>query len=403
MRIALIADAFPPLRTSGAVQLRDLSREFQNQGHEVTVILPSPDISAQWLEGWMGGVRIIRLRSPRIKDVHYIRRTIAEFLMPFFMKKGFNMSPYSKEKWDAVVWYSPSIFHGPLVKAIKTASCCKSYLIIRDIFPQWAVDMGLIRRVSLPHLIFKAVEHFQYSIADIIGVQTGGNLKYFQEWSRKKGRSLEVLQNWLFDSPISNCSICVANTSLAGRKIFVYAGNMGIAQGIDIFLDLADRLQFRLDIGFIFVGRGSEVNRLREGLKLRGLDNTLFFDEIDPAEIPGLLIQCAVGLIALDPKHKSHNIPGKFLTYLQCGLPVLANINPGNDLVDIIKENNIGRVNADGSLSRLQCLALDLIDAIESDLLITHRCRTLYLRLFSPSIAAKKIVDAVKLATESGK
>jgi glycosyltransferase involved in cell wall biosynthesis len=395
MRIALIADAFPPLRTSGAVQLRDLSREFQNQGHEVTVILPSPDISTQWLEGWMGGVRIIRLRSPRIKDVHYIRRTIAEFLMPFFMKKGFNMSPYSREKWDAVVWYSPSIFHGPFIRAIKTASRCKSYLIIRDIFPQWAVDMGLIRRVSLSHLFFKAVERFQYSVADIIGVQTGGNLKYFQGWSKKKGRSLEILQNWLFDSPVRNCSIAVSETKLAGRKIFVYAGNMGVAQGVGIFLDLADRLQHRLDIGFLFVGRGSEFDKLKEAIKFRGLENTMLFDEIEPEEISGLYIQCAAGLIALDHKHNSHNIPGKFLTYLQAGLPVVANINAGNDLNDLIQDNNIGRVCVDNDLATLEALTLDLIIQIKTDVDITRRCRTLYLSLFSPIIAVKQIIAAV--------
>lgn len=400
MRIALIADAFPPMRTSGAVQLRDLSREFQNQGHEVTVILPSPDISVQWLEGWMGGVRIIRLRSPRIKDVHYIQRTIAEFLMPFFMKKGFNMSPYSREKWDAVVWYSPSIFHGPFVKAIKAASRCKSYLIIRDIFPQWAVDMGLIRRMSLPHLFFKTVERFQYSVADVIGVQTGGNLKYFQEWSKKRGRRLEILQNWLFDSPVRNCSISVSETKLFGRKIFVYAGNMGVAQGVGVFLDLAERLQYRLDIGFLFVGRGSEFSKLKEAIKFRGLENTMIFDEIDPEEISGLYIQCTAGLIALSHKHNSHNIPGKFLTYLQGGLPVLGVINAGNDLMSLIYDNNVGHFSVDSNLNALEDMALDLIAQTEDDVHMSKRCRELYVRMFSPSIAAKQIVDAIKSTEE---
>ena len=83
MQIALIADAFPPLRTSGAVQLRDLSREFLNQGHEITVILPSAEIEHSWLLEDINGVRVLRLRAPKTKDVGYIRRTFAELAIRF--------------------------------------------------------------------------------------------------------------------------------------------------------------------------------------------------------------------------------------------------------------------------------------------------------------------------------
>src|SRR5204863_2592464 len=75
----------------------------------------------------------------------------------------------------------------------------------------------------------------------------------------------------------------------------------------------------------------------------RGLTNTLFFDEIDSCEMPGLLSQCFIGLLTLDPRHKTHNIPGKFLTYLRAGLPVLARVNPGTDLAYLINNEGVGR------------------------------------------------------------
>ena len=65
MRIALIADTFPPLRTSGAVQLRDLSREFSRQGHALTVMLPAPDLGRPWQLEEADGVQMLRLRAPR--------------------------------------------------------------------------------------------------------------------------------------------------------------------------------------------------------------------------------------------------------------------------------------------------------------------------------------------------
>lgn len=396
MQIALIADAFPPLRTSGAVQLRDLSREFLNQGHGITVILPSAEIEHSWLLEDINGVRVLRLRAPKTKDVGYIRRTFAEFFMPFFMRRNLHKSPLSSEGWDGVVWYSPSIFHGPFVRAIKLSSKCKSYLIIRDIFPQWAADMGLMSSQGFRYLFFNMVAHYQYSLADIIGVQTPGNLNYFKNWVIGGNRQLEVLQNWLFDSPTSECSISLSKTKLAGRKIFVYAGNMGVAQGVGVFLGLAELLQERLDVGFLFVGRGSDSAKLAEDARLRRLNNVLFYDEIHPDEIPGLYAQCAVGLVALDPKHRSHNIPGKFLTYMQAGLPVLARINSGNDLVGIIKKNNVGRVIIDEERYSLVRQTSELLDFLEVDRNIKDRCRNLYLELFSPEMAVRQIVYALE-------
>jgi glycosyltransferase involved in cell wall biosynthesis len=396
MRFVLIADTFPPLRNSGAVQLRDLSREFINQGHQITVILPSAEIKNSWALEESSGVQVLRLRAPIYKDVSYIRRTFAEFLMPFYMLRNLRKSPLAKERWCGIIWYSPSIFHGPFIRSIKRVSKCNSYLILRDIFPQWAVDMGLIKRGSVVHFFFNTVARYQYSVANTIGVQALGNLDYFKDWVAIKNRKLEVLQNWLSDIQAGKCSISLSETKLVGRRIFVYAGNMGVAQGVGIFLDLAELLQKRMDIGFLFVGRGSDAQKLAEDASSRGLNNVLFYDEIHPDEISGLYAQCAVGLVALDLKHKSHNIPGKFLTYMQAGLPVLARINSGNDLVEIIKKNNVGRVIVSNDYKCIEGLANDLLILLDADNGIKDRCRNLYNNLFSPKKAVNQIIDALR-------
>ena len=394
MRIALIADTFLPLRTSGAVQLRDLSREFARQGHALTVLLPSPDQRDPWLLEKILEVQVLRLKAPRTKDIGYVRRTLGELAMPFTMLWQFRKSPLASEKWDGVVWYAPSIFHGPLAMALKKSSGCKGYLIIRDIFPEWAVDMGLMGR-GLPYRFFDAVARYQYSVADVIGVQTLGNLGYFDKWRRQPGRQLEVLQNWLDKPVLARCPIRVNETSLAGRRIFVYAGNMGIAQGMDILIDLAERLRRRRDVGFFFVGRGSDVARLNSAVKDRNLDNVLFYNEIHPDEIPDLYAQCSAGIVALDPRHKSHNIPGKFLTYMQSGLPVLANINLGNDLAQMIRDEQVGQVCESNSVVDLVQFANQLLDQIESDGQMSSRCRSLFEREFAVEKTVRQIVSAL--------
>jgi glycosyltransferase involved in cell wall biosynthesis len=394
VQIALIADTFPPLRTSGAVQLRDLSREFVRQGHKLTVMLPAPDLSEPWAIEDMDGVRVLRLKAPRTKDINYFSRTVGEFLMPFAMKSNLRKSPFAQVRWDGVVWYAPSIFHGPLANALKSSSECKGYLIIRDIFPEWAVDMGLMGR-RLPYRFFDAVARYQYAVADTIGVQTPGNLAYFAEWAKGDGKKLEVLQNWLGEAINLRCSIRIDDTPLAGRKIFVYAGNMGVAQGMGILLELAEQLQHRDDVGFLFVGRGSDAKRLASDAKLRGLNNVLFKDEIHPDEIPDLYAQCHVGMVALDPRHKSHNIPGKFLTYMQSGLPVLASINAGNDLADMIRTEQVGMVSEDNTVQTLHHLADDLLATLDVDGTLPVRCKALFTRLFSAEMAVKQVIHGL--------
>lgn len=395
MKLVLVADSFPPLRTSGAVQLRDLAREFARQGHFLTVLLPGHDLVHPWVIDNIDGVQVVRLRTPRTKDISYVRRALGEWLMPYAMRRNLRKSPLAREQWDGVIWYSPSIFHAPMVSSLKQQSLCKAYLIIRDIFPEWAADIGLMRR-GYVYRAFKHIAQQQYDVADIIGVQTDGNLAYFYDWRQKlAGRQLEVLQNWL-DKPVkTRCRIRIDDTPLAGRKIAVYAGNMGVAQGMDCVLDLADRMRARTDIGFLFVGRGSEVARMRGRAINGGLDNVFFYDEIDPNEITDLYSQCEVGIIALHARHKSHNIPGKFLTYIQSGLPVFAIVNEGNDLAHMIRQECVGEACETHAINQLEQQFLTLIENVEEDHLLSDRCARLFERQFSVAQTVRQLISAL--------
>jgi glycosyltransferase involved in cell wall biosynthesis len=277
---------------------------------------------------------------------------------------------------------------------LKQASECRSYLVLRDIFPEWAVDMGLIGRGPIYHY-FKAFERRQYAVADAIGVQSPSNLGYLRAWAATSGGRLEVLNNWLADSPSAPNPMSIAGTALAGRTILVYAGNMGVAQGMDIVFELATELRCRQDIGFLFVGRGSEVPRLKALVKARALDNVMFFEEIDPADVKGLLMQCHVGLVALDPRHKTHNVPGKFLAYMQAGLPVLARINAGNDLAQLIEKEQVGRAYVGDSVEDLRKLTEELCDHTALRESMSENARRLSVRAFSVSSAVRQITAAL--------
>ena len=284
---------------------------------------------------------------------------------------------------------------GPLIKRLKTHYRCRSYLVLRDLFPDWAVDLGILSK-GLVYRFLKLIEHYQYNAADKIGVQCPANMSLVTGGVEIQSKC-EVLWTWLGGPPESakKCSIQVAETQLRGRTIFVYAGNMGVAQGMDMFIELAAGLLARQDVGFIFVGRGSDAEYMRAVASKGGLENVMFFDEIDPSEIPGLYAQCHIGLVALDPRHKTHNIPGKFLSYIKAGLPVLASVNPGNDLIDLIRDYDVGCVCTEGSTELMLESALLLLDRLDQGEGYTARCSSMAGKLFSSDIAIDQIITAL--------
>ncbi len=371
--------------------MHDLAIEMCRAGHSTVVIVPTVDLPEQWTTETEDGVVLLRIRAPKTRDIGYVRRTFMEFSLPFLMLLRMRKTPFARTSWDVVAWYSPTIFFGPLVWYLKRISGCRTYLILRDIFPEWTLDLGLMRK-GLAYTFFKTIAHIQYAVADVIGVQTESNLAYMDTWRRRPGKRVEVLHNWQTPALDIGSTIDVGSTPLAGRKIAVYIGNMGIAQGMDVLVDLAESLAHREDVGFLFVGRGSEVARLKGKVRASGLTNILFLDEVDSREMPGLLSQCFIGLLALDSRHKTHNIPGKFLTYLLAGLPVLARVNQGTDLMQLINNENVGKA-FDSSFSEpLREFLERLINNPAEHAVMSKNGLALATRMFSSTNAVNQIM-----------
>ncbi len=393
MNLVLVGDAFPPSRTSAAIQLQDLANEIVKQGHSLTVLIPDFNIEKSYQIEVLSGTKVVRLKSPNHKTSNNYRRAINELLMPVWMYKNFRKTKLINDKWDGIIWYSPSIFLGILVNKLKRELKCKTYLILRDIFPQWAHDLGILSK-GPAYVFFGAIANYQYYVADKIGIQSPGNKFFLPEKHKIK---VEILNNWLAKSIPRSSAINIDNTILANRKIFIYAGNMGVAQGMNTIIRLAKSLNYRNDIGFLLIGKGTELENLKNSATEAKLCNILFFDEINTNELQDLYKRCFAGLISLDPRHKTHNIPGKFISYMQCGLPVLANINRGNDLSDLIKREDIGEVCETADINRLKESMLTMIERFESDKSLSDRCKMLFEQEFSVEKIARQLISSFKL------
>jgi glycosyltransferase involved in cell wall biosynthesis len=360
----MVTDAYPPLRTSCAVQMYDLGQAFIEEGHQVTIITPSTDLQEKIRIQMKDGVRLVQVRALMTKDVNYVYRTLAEFINPFLIWHKLKKSPeFLNTKYDGIIWYSPTIFWGPLIKGLKQRFHLKAYLILRDIFPDWALDLGIIKK-GIIYRFLKVVEKFQYKQADTIGVQSPNNLNYFKRSYPNHLDKVETLWNWIGPKEKYIHGLNLNSNNLKGRFIYTYIGNMGVAQNMDLIIDLAERFQKLTElseaVGFLLVGRGSEVKRLKILIEIKQLKNIALLDEVSMESIPSLLQMCDVGMISLDPRLCSHNIPGKFLSYVREGIPVLAAVNAGNDLIDLIDEYGVGEVIVGNNIDEYEKKAISL-------------------------------------------
>ena len=130
MKIAIISNEFPPLMSSGSVQVRDLANDFVELGHEISIFTSTYGQDEDLKIESSKNLRILRFRSLKTKEINYFKRTINEILTPYMMLNIIKKSSIANEKYDAVIWYSPTIFLSPIASYIKKVSECPGYLIL---------------------------------------------------------------------------------------------------------------------------------------------------------------------------------------------------------------------------------------------------------------------------------
>ena len=341
MYLFLLADIDFFAHNSGSILIDDLLKEFNKKKIKVTAIYPNHSITNKTKIYIDGNIKIIIARTFNSKSHFYLLRTFAEIINPFLMAFPNLFFSGRLKNADGIVWYSPSIFFGPVIKLIKYKKNIKSYLILRDIFPQWALDTKILK-INFIYYFFKFFEDLQYKYADKIGIQSHSNIKYFSSNYPNYLNKIEVLNNWMNKKKGVITSINLQNTILKNRLIFIYAGNFGKAQEPTFFLKIASSLRLNKEIGFLLIGHGSEFNVIKKLSLIENFNNLLVMNSIPPDELESLYKQCDIGLISLDLRHTTHNTPGKFISYLLAGLPVAAIINKGNDMINIINQNRLG-------------------------------------------------------------
>jgi O26-antigen biosynthesis N-acetyl-L-fucosamine transferase len=391
LRILLLVDCYFPTSKSSAKQMHDLGVELTRRGHDVILMAPCETILDDVEISVRNGVRVVRVKSGRIKGAPRPLRAIREIqLSGTLWRNGRRF--LRANPCQLTVYYSPSIFFGSLVKRLKSIWGCSAYLVLRDIFPQWAVDAGMIRR-GLVWRYFRRKEIEQYEVADRIAIQSPANAAYFATEFPSRKYSLEVLYNWTVPAetglPMTNYR---RELGLQEKIVFFYGGNLGVAQDLDNIVRLAAHLAQNTHIHFLLVGDGSEAPRLRRILTEKDAKNIHVLPAVGHQEYLAMLSEFDVGMLSLDRRLRTQNVPGKLLGYVYWGKPVLASLNPGNDLFEILTKEQAGICVLNGDDHSLCAAALKLANDAELRSKMGKNSRKLLERLFSVETAADQIL-----------
>ncbi|EMJ37060.1 glycosyltransferase, group 1 family protein [Leptospira interrogans str. FPW1039] len=362
MKICIIVDDYLPKSTKVAAKMmHELAVKLKEKGHEITVITPGVDLKQNYKKDTLDGVSILQFSSGKIKNVSKIKRLINEFVLSRRAWKCLKKY-FIQNRHDLIIYYSPSIFWGNLVFRLKNLWKSPSYLILRDFFPQWIIDNGMIREKSLIAYFFKYYEKLNYKTADQIGIQSPANIEWFSK-KFPEFKNIELLYNWATDSPVLNKNdFYRKRLNLEGKIVFFYGGNIGKAQDMMNIVRLAEKMKTYTDVIFLLVGAGDEVELVKASIQDLQLNNMILLDPVSQEEFKLMLAEFDIGLFTLHFGHKTHNFPGKILGYMVQEKPILGVVNPGNDLKNILEDSQSGLVTIAGDVEELYKNALVLLD-----------------------------------------
>ncbi|ASG29166.1 glycosyltransferase family 4 protein [Fusobacterium polymorphum] len=312
----------------------DLIQELDNFGDQITVVSIDSSLKPfQIKKVRKKNIDLIYIGSFQLYNVNIFRKGLSILSLPFFMRRA--IKKLNLKKFEVILYETPPITWAGIVEEIKKTSKIKSFLMLKDIFPQNAADIGLMKKNSFVFNYFKRKEELLYRVSDYIGCMSNGNIDYVLE------NNPEILKEKVYYFPNTKKDTGNGNIDFEKENLqFVYGGNMGLPQGV---LNIAPAISYfknDKDIEFIFVGKGTEWSKINEYFK--GQKNVKVLESLPREKYEELLSNCDAGFIFLDSRFTIPNYPSRTLAYLEKGIPIIAATDKNTDIKDLILDNEVG-------------------------------------------------------------
>jgi len=324
----------------------DLLRKFRDNGHEVTIVNPTErKYKRPTKYNSNDGVNILSVWTTNIQKTNLIEKGITTILIEFYFYFAIRKYVLYKD-FDLILYSTPPITFTNLIKYLKKASKAKTYLLLKDIFPQNAVDLNFIRYNDLLYKYFRAQEKTLYNISDYIGCMSPANLNYILNNNSEIERiKVEVNPNSIDikENNIGNKLCLYEKYKIPSDKvIFVFGGNVGVAQGVDYLKQHITYCKSINEAFFVIVGNGTKFQDFKEWISRENISNVSLIKDLPKSEYDEIIGLSHVGLIFLNPLFTIPNFPSRILSYMQNKIPVICATDKNTDIGNIASENNFG-------------------------------------------------------------
>lgn len=348
--ILIITDSYPPEVRSASHLMKDLADGLKENGHKVYVatsfpkynladeskVVPLPKYAFE------DGINVLRIKTLPHHRANFFVRGFAQLTMPYIFFHAIKKN--IKEKIDVVILHSPPL---PLtISAYKTKKFYKAKYILNlhDFFPQNAVDLGILKNKPIIKF-FESMERKAYRNADLIVTPSGEHKNFLQKNRGISSDKIFVIPHWIDTKPFEKVERTGKFRKLYGledKLIFLFAGVLGPSQGLDLVVRIAYKMKNNKEVCFLFVGDGSDKNRLVELTKKYDLQNVIFKPFVSKEDYPELAKDSDIGVITLSAKNTTPAVPAKLLGYMAAALPVIAFVHKESDIHRIVREANCG-------------------------------------------------------------
>lgn len=330
----------------------DLLRYFRDAGHSVYTISPyEKRTGLQTAYEEKNGIHMLHVRTGNVTGmVSLIEKGLAQLsIEPIFIKA--IKKYYSNVKFDLVMYSTPPITFCNAIEYVKRRDNAKTYLLLKDIFPQNAVDIGMMSKSGIKgHLykFFRNKEKKLYGLSDYIGCMSPANVEYVKQNNPEiDNYRVEVCPNCIevVDKSINEeerRSIRKKYDIPLEKRVFVYGGNLGKPQGIDFLIECLHSQENSKDNYFLIVGDGTEYGKIEEFVKSSNQNNIRLMKRLPQEDYDTMVGACDVGMIFLDHRFTIPNFPSRVLSYMQAKIPVLACTDSNTDIGKIIEEAGFG-------------------------------------------------------------
>lgn len=333
----------------------DLMRKFRDEGHVVYVIHPNERRLGKPTEvKTVGGIHCLGVRTLNVTRANVAEKGIGQLLLEGLYKRAMKKH-FGGVKFDLILYSTPPITFNNLIRYAKRVSGGKAmtYLLLKDIFPQNAVDMGMLSKSGVRGLLYKMFRRKEkqlYRISDFIGCMSPANVRYVLEHNPEvSAEKVEVAPNSYDLNTSSNTLQSGAAVRIrekyglpVDKPIFIYGGNMGKPQGIPFLIECLKANADREDCHFVVVGSGSYYPQLADWYIERKPKSVTVMRGLPNADYDKLVQVCQVGLIFLDYRFTIPNFPSRVLSYLESRMPVIVCSDPICDMGAIAEKNGFG-------------------------------------------------------------